>query len=94
MILYYLSRLRWLLGSVQIIPFVSLGDDFIRTTEEFPEVPTTANRSTKNNDIHITGEPLPFIFGCYVLLTQEIFIEYHLPDTVPIVGHTVKTLTS
>nr|KAF6381480.1 CD96 molecule [Pipistrellus kuhlii] len=30
------------------------GDDFIRTTEEFPEVPTAANRSTKNNDIHIT----------------------------------------
>lgn len=30
------------------------GDDFISTTKEFPEVPTTANRSTKNNDIHIT----------------------------------------
>ncbi|EPQ07637.1 T-cell surface protein tactile [Myotis brandtii] len=30
------------------------GDDFISTTKEFPEVPTTDNRSTKNNDIHIT----------------------------------------
>lgn len=62
MILHHLIRLRWLLGSVQIIPFLSLGDDFISTTKEFPEVLTTANRSTKNNDIHITGEPYAIYF--------------------------------
>lgn len=68
MILYYLIRLRWLLGTVQKIPFGSLGDDFIRTTEEFPEVPTAANRSTKNNDIHITGEPCAIYFWmlCFI----------------------------
>ena len=38
------------------IPSVSLGDIFTSTTRASPEVPTTANVSTKNNHIHITGE--------------------------------------
>ncbi|OWK00414.1 CD96 [Cervus elaphus hippelaphus] len=37
------------------IPSVSLGDIFTSTTRASSEVPTTANVSTKNNHIHITG---------------------------------------
>jgi len=37
------------------IPCVSLGDVFTSTTRTFSEVPTTANGSTKNIHIRITG---------------------------------------
>lgn len=62
MILHHFYQIEMAIRISSIIPFVSLGDDFIRTTEKFPEVPTTANRSTKNNDIYITDEPHTIYF--------------------------------
>lgn len=56
------------------VPFVSLDDVFTNTTKAFSEVPTTANGSTKNNYIHITGESFAIYFLDFVFYSLNNYL--------------------